>query len=366
MLHGDDSVLYCRLIKRPKSVCLQPFLHLSPFLFTSDSPTAMKFLRVPRRSLWTLSMVRSFLNPSIPHLRVLLTASGPSPELMQLTPSYLKAITNPSDTTFPRLECSQTAPKRYDYLRSHKTMFSKSTVLPKYFFALDLRQCVKLLPRLLGTILETIRFLGPENCALSIVEGSSTDGTYEVLLAARNTFAKAGIRYILRHSDLATNNEHRISRLAMLRNLALEPLVQNPQQYNSTTTVLFINDIAMCMEDVLELIHQKVLQKADMTCGMDWTYLSPAPSFYDVWIARTMTGETFFEIGKDGNWSASQNLFWSDAAALQRYNAHKPFQVFSCWNGMTAFTAQPLFDGEVEFRANNKSECFQGEPQLFF
>jgi alpha-1,3-mannosyltransferase len=34
---------------------------------------------------------------------------------------------------------------------------------------------------------------------------------------------------------------------------------------------------------------------------MDWVYLDTNPTFYDVWIARGMTGETFFKIGEDGN-----------------------------------------------------------------
>lgn len=40
---------------------------------------------------------------------------------------------------------------------------------------------------------------------------------------------------------------------------------------------------------VVELIHQRDFQEADMTCAMDWYYPGgrDAPSiFYDVWISR--------------------------------------------------------------------------------
>src|SRR2546421_12147992 len=64
----------------------------------------------------------------------------------------------------------------------YTTLFRSPTrSKPKYFFALDLHECAPLLPRLLGSVIETIRFLGPSNCVLSIVEGRSHDGTYEIL-----------------------------------------------------------------------------------------------------------------------------------------------------------------------------------------
>lgn len=51
--------------------------------------------------------------------------------------------------------------------------------------------------------------------------------------------------------------------------------------------------------------------------------------------------------------------------ARARLASHRPFQVFSCWNGAVAFTAKPLLDGKVGFRRVGGGECFQGEPQLF-
>jgi alpha-1,3-mannosyltransferase len=67
-----------------------------------------------------------------------------------------------------------------------------------------------------------------------------------------------------------------------------------------------------------------------MTCAMDWVYLDTNPTFYNVWIARGMTGETFFKIGEDGNWDNAWNLFWNDPLSRSNLETGLLFQVFSC------------------------------------
>lgn len=184
----------------------------------------------------------------------------------------------------------------------------------KYFFALDLTQVVELLPRLLGSIVETIRFLGPEICALSIVEGNSNDGTNEVLEAIRPEIEALGTEYFFQSSDVNPKDGERIFSLAKLRNLALQPLLDDARRYSAQSTVVFLNDVAICMEDILELVYQRSLLGADMTCAMDWTYVGRDPTFYDVWISRTLKGESFFRIPEDRSWdyvSFSQNLLFS-------------------------------------------------------
>lgn len=268
----------------------------------------------------------------------------------------------PEDATFPRLECPVPKTDRYAYLKPLPD--PSKLAKPKYFFALDLYQCAHLLPRLIGSIIDAMRFLGPENCALSIVEGRSVDGTFEILSQLRPSVEGIGSRYFFETSDINPAKE-RIKALAELRNMAVKPLVDKPDDYSKDTTVIFLNDIALCMEDILEIIHQRVFQDADMTCAMDWTYVGPDPTFYDVWIARGMTGDSFFNIPPDGSWDWAWDLFWNDSKSKARLQSAKPFQVFSCWNGITAFTAKPLMKKEIKFREHYKNECFQGEPKLF-
>lgn len=169
--------------------------------------------------------------------------------------------------------------------------------LIKYFFALDLKHVIELLPRLLGSIVEAIRFLGPDNCVLSIVEGNSNDGTPEVLEAL-------GTQYFLQSSNVNPNEGEgqRIIGLAKLRNLALQPMLDDARRYSADSVVVFVNDVAICMEDILELVYQRSQLGADMTCAMDWTYVGRDPTFYDVWIPRTITGEAFFRIPEDRSW----------------------------------------------------------------
>jgi alpha-1,3-mannosyltransferase len=160
----------------------------------------------------------------------------------------------------------------------------------------------------------------------------------------------------------------RIAALALLRNQALRPLASVPEDYSPDTTVVFINDVSLCMEDILELIHQRLIQKADMTCAMDWIYGGSA--FYDVWVSRALNGDQFFEIPQSGSWDFSGNLFWNHPASRARWEAKKPFQVYACWNGATAFTAQPILESTITFRAAHRAqgadeECYMGEPTLF-
>ncbi|MDF2435291.1 MAG: alpha,3-mannosyltransferase, partial [Mucilaginibacter sp.] len=95
------------------------------------------------------------------------------------TDQHVKSILDPDDTSLPRLNCPQPDTSRYDYLKPTGPVGSQV----QYFFALNLKECLPLLPRLLGSIVAAIRYLGPEHCALSIVEGNSPDGTAEVLSA---------------------------------------------------------------------------------------------------------------------------------------------------------------------------------------
>lgn len=277
--------------------------------------------------------------------------------------TYVDAILDANSTSLPRLECPPFSAARYDYL---KLRHEESAPL-QYYFALDLRECLDLLPRLIGSVVEAIRFLGPEQCALSIVEGPSEDGTGEVLAALRPGLDALTTTYYFKSTSVSSKVGDRIARLAELRNMALQPILDDESRYSANTTVIFLNDVAICLDDILELVHQRQFLGADMTCAMDWTYVGTDPTFYDVWVARTMNGDAFFDIPPDGNWNSAWNLFWNDAGTKSRFTAQQPFQVFSCWNGAVTFTAQPMIERTITFRAakTDVGECLQGEPMLF-
>ncbi|KAI4247845.1 MAG: hypothetical protein LQ352_006081 [Teloschistes flavicans] len=275
---------------------------------------------------------------------------------------------SPEIDVFGRLNCPSPNETRYQEIQDIDSTKSKGKGHWKYFFALDLTQCLHILPRLMGSIVEAIQLLGSKNCALSIVEGRSTDGTYEVLLSLRRELEKLDITYFFTTSDVhpikGSPIASRITALAELRNLALQPLFDDSGAKGAAshdTTVLFINDVSICTEDILELIYQRNVLGADMTCAMDWTYLhpNPFPTFYDYWIARTMDGDTFFNHPHD----PQRTLFWNNSQTRESLDVGQPFQVYSCWNGAVAVTARPFLASGVRFRVAHPGECPQGEPK---
>jgi alpha-1,3-mannosyltransferase len=296
------------------------------------------------------------------------------------TSKYIKAIKDPKDKSFERVQCPTPNLARYGYLRTLHFANASIENPPSYkpfLISLNLYECIKVLPRLLGSVAEVIRVLGPYNVALSIVEGRSSDGTFEVLSDLKQALPE-GVEYFFTRSDInpwATGGGiGRMSGLAQLRNLALQPLMDHGSMFSpDNTTVIFLNDVALCPDDILELLHQKIHQKADMTCGMDWNAREwdrkNRLTFYDVWIARTMSGQSFFNIPFGGSWNESWYLFAgdndSDRLSKKRFEQYLPFQVFACWNGGVVFDAKPIMSENVTFRANREDECYQGEVSLF-
>lgn len=279
-------------------------------------------------------------------------------ENMGKLPKYVAAIFDPKDTNFDRLACPPPAGDRYKYL-----IPAASTREKTYVFALNLKNIAPLLPRLIGSIMEAVTFLGPENCLISIVEGYSDDGTMEILEALAPKAKKLGVDYHFLRSEITPAHGHRIYRLAELRNLALEPLFNNTKAFVPDPTIIFLNDVAICMDDILELVHQRVELGADMTCAMDWSDLKRYPTFYDVWVARSITGNSFFFINETtASWDDATELFFDDPVGLARFENHDPVQVFACWNGGVVFGAKPLLDHGIRFRGANEGECRMGEP----
>ncbi|TDZ22869.1 Alpha-1,3-mannosyltransferase CMT1 [Colletotrichum orbiculare MAFF 240422] len=281
---------------------------------------------------------------------------------------HVQAILDPKNGDIPIVNCPALNTTRYGVLKPTQNLGRRH-----FFFALDLRQVVDLLPQLIGSVLEAVNFLGPENCALSIVEGISTDGTYETLYRLRGHLDRMGVAYHLQTSNIDSHSGDRIGKLAKLRNLALEPMMAEAEAYDRRATVVFLNDVAACTEDILELAYQKQAQGADMTCAMDYHFLRWAPhngepSFYDSWISRGINGDTFLPVPdrtpKGEQWSDVANMFWNAPGSQNRYLDRKPLQVFACWNGAVAVTGEPFLRRELDFRRSYRGECHTGEPTL--
>lgn len=201
-------------------------------------------------------------------------------KLQEKTERYVKSILDPSDHTVDRMYCPAINVTRYSYLRPES--ITRASGSPRtYYIAINLRQVVDLLPRLLGSVVEAARFLGPGSVALSIVEGNSDDGTAEVLAALAPGLAREGVRYFLREGEkIDPKKSDRIGSLARLRSLALEPLRNSrndtarrrglpggDMEIADDAVVVFLNDVAACSEDIRgSLAHFHFLFSA-LSCG---------------------------------------------------------------------------------------------------
>lgn len=285
-----------------------------------------------------------------------------------LTPSevdlYVKTILEPAkNSTVWTLPCDALDAPRYESLQD----IEDDDGGIRYLFALDLYQSTHVLPTLMASIVQSIRFLGPKRCSLSVVEGRSTDGTYEIVSALRSELTAMGATFYMSTSDIdpKEGTQDRIAGLAFLRNLALAPMMVEKAKYSSNALVVFLNDVYLCPHDILELILQHTVQNASMTCGMDWS--NGGSIFYDIWVARSIVGETFWQIAQDGYWTFAHNLFWADRETKAKYEAQQPFPVYSCWNGGAVISAMPIMNRQIQFRRNDEStgECYMGEATLF-
>ncbi|GCB21883.1 alpha-1,3-mannosyltransferase CMT1 [Aspergillus awamori] len=276
---------------------------------------------------------------------------------------FVCGIINHNMTASAQLECPATISQRYHSLipvdGTHPEI--------QYFFALNLYQVIHIILPLMGSILEAIRYLGPEHCALSIVEGRSTDGTYEILARLKPELDAMGVRYYFSRSPINPlgPGENRIKDLSELRNMALEPLITGARQkggpFGHDPMIIFINDIGICPEDILELIYQQKVQDATMTCAFDWR---EEGVIHDVWVSRDLSGDLFFDISSDGSIWDSHNLFSHHGPSRERFIKHLPVQVYSCWGGMVTLDSGPFIDGQVQFRFSEEDECYMGEPTL--
>ncbi|KAK2037597.1 alpha-1,3-mannosyltransferase CMT1 [Colletotrichum somersetense] len=348
---------------RTPFIAIIVFILITGFFLLFHQPLVQYFV-IP----WTAEQYGgSWMNDSAPNWVQPALYEG-RPDKTGEASQYVQAILDPKNGGFPIVNCPSPNITRYGVLRPTENMDKRH-----YFFALDLRQVRDLLPQLIGAVLEAMNVIGPENCALSVVEGMSTDGTYETLYRLKAHMDKMGVAYYLQTSNIDSHSGDRIGKLAKLRNLALEPMMAEADAYDPKATIVFLNDVAACTEDILELAYQKQVQGADMTCAMDYHFLRFAPhngepSFYDSWISRTINGDTFLPIPdrtpKGEQWSDVANMFWNHPYSQDRYRSRKPLQVFACWNGGVAMTGEPFLRKKLDFRRSYPGECHTGEPTL--
>ncbi len=144
----------------------------------------------------------------------------------------------------------------------------------KYFFAINLYNSFDIIPDLFATLFRVASILGYPNVYVSIYENGSTDQTKALLRIFDALCRSVGLRVKI-STSMRTRGafNHRIEYLAEVRNAAFVPLHELRSAENEYfDTIIFMNDILPCVDDLLELIWQSRRNNAGITCAADYMY----------------------------------------------------------------------------------------------
>ncbi|KIY42971.1 glycosyltransferase family 69 protein [Fistulina hepatica ATCC 64428] len=233
----------------------------------------------------------------------------------------------------------------------------------KYFFAINLYNSFDVMPDLFATLFRVATILGYHNVYVSIYENGSSDQTKALLRIFDALTKSVGMRITIRTSMRTRGAfNHRIEYLAEVRNAAFVPLYELRDEANEYfDTIVFMNDILPCVDDLLELIWQSRRNNAGITCAADYMYHEEiaAPVFYDNWVARDING-TALE-------NAPFERIFHHPESSQRFQRHLPVQVQSCWNGIAILDPAPFYTPpQIRFRMAHitEGECSASECSL--
>ncbi|KAL7414687.1 cryptococcal mannosyltransferase 1-domain-containing protein [Mrakia frigida] len=233
----------------------------------------------------------------------------------------------------------------------------------QYFFAINLYNSFDVIPDIFATLFRVAAILGYSNVYVSIYENGSTDQTKALLRIFDALAQVAGLRVEIRTSMRTRGAfNHRIEYLAEVRNAALVPLHELRENKQIVfDSIVFMNDILPCVDDLLELIWQSRRQNAGITCASDYMFHDDigSPVFYDNWVARDINGTALEN-------APFENVFHHPESS-RRFQNHLPVQVQSCWNGVAVLDPAPFYaQPHVRFRMANLAagECSASECSL--
>ncbi|KAJ3034848.1 capsular associated protein, partial [Rhizophlyctis rosea] len=291
----------------------------------------------------------------------ILTLTVPTP----ITTSFKRCTSLRSSIPglLPNPTCTSPLPTRYRHL-SQKQIY----------IAINFHNNAPTLPETLSQLLRlTSHFHSRQNVFISIYESGSTDRTRALLRNLEAALSGLGIpHYIVGDpSPPPSKSENRITKLARVRNAALQPLyegtdgrvkLRNGKWTKKFDRIVFLNDVIWCAEDVMELLWQSFLQGGDITCGLDYNFAEGETGgelfFYDTWVSRTILGTPFY----GGPW----NHFTHHPPTTTRMLRNLPFQAQCCWNGISILRPTPFTHSHIRFRSGQpqNGECAASECSL--
>lgn len=144
----------------------------------------------------------------------------------------------------------------------------------KYFFAINLYNSFDVIPDVFAALFRTAAVLGYHNVFVSIYENGSSDQTKALLKIFDALSRTVGLRVDIRTSMRTRGAfNHRIEYLAEVRNSAMAPLHElRDNEREVFDSIVFMNDILPCVDDLLELIWQSRKNNAGITCAADYMY----------------------------------------------------------------------------------------------
>ncbi len=209
-------------------------------------------------------------------------------------------------------------------------------------------------------MLDLVKHVGPENVFFSSYESGSIDDTkYHLHTLSQQLYSLGVAQSVILDpsSQLAevarevTEPEpgwiltprgryelRRIPYLAALRNKVMEPFYHPPPDApGKFDVVLWLNDVVFDTEDIVTLLSTRD-GSWDGVCALDFS--STSGEFYDTFALRDAGDQEALK-----PWP-----FFLDWRSRGQSRRNEPVTVRSCWNGVAAIRAAPLYDAEAQGR----------------
>lgn len=220
-----------------------------------------------------------------------------------------------------------------------------------YYIAIIIHSADHFLVDQLATIVQLARRLGTRNLFVSMLDYDSQDSTPTLLDLAEAVLTLLSIPFRIRRVPTLTVDENAgyyPLEEAYTRNLALEPLHElRDKRGVKFNKVIWLKGFT-CPNDILESIKVSQVNKAAMTCGMDWAENNGFFVFSDRWRTRDMDGDQF-RVSRSTSASAPPR----EEIAAQRYAKHLPFQVFCCESGTHIVDPAQTYYSGIKYRYSN-------------
>ncbi|WAR55047.1 hypothetical protein PtB15_4B666 [Puccinia triticina] len=202
----------------------------------------------------------------------------------------------------------------------------------KVMIALNLHSSQQVLPVITNPILTSLRYLGAENV------------------------------YVL--EETIWMGVDRIKLLSEYHNQALLAFDNADRALDGLSNLVFIDDVFLCAQDILELLWQHPLPPDDARLH--------SVVFYNSWVTRSLTGKTlrpWLQILTEYKDGYAAICGAKESKVFQaRFHNVLPVPVYLCWNDIVALAPAPFRGPEgLTFRAANRltNECPSSECQLF-